>query len=161
MFVAETIFPPVFGKRLQAQVVKKGERVIMEVEITGTPEPTVTWYKDDEPLMDTDGTLKQLGNCYLLIIDAGKMLINVIFYVINFFLSNKLLYLSAEKRHAGKYMVHAVNAGGEGQSIADFAVFEPTPDTMVEVHKTIVYENVADKNLKVSKYSLQIYLICN
>lgn len=46
-------------------------------------------------------------------------------------------------------MVHAVNAGGEGQSIADFAVFEPTPDTMVEVHKTIVYENVADKNLTV------------
>lgn len=98
----------------------------MEVEITGTPEPTVTWYKDDEPLMDTDGELRQLGNCYLLIIDT------------------------VEKRHAGKYMVNASNAGGEAQSIADFAVFEPTPDTMVEVHKTIVYENMADKDLKVS-----------
>ncbi|CAG5081160.1 Similar to sls: Titin (Drosophila melanogaster) [Cotesia congregata] len=127
LVVKKTIFPPVFGKRLQAQVVKKGERVIMEVEITGTPEPTVTWYKDDEPLIDVDGQLKQIGNCYLLIIDA------------------------AEKRHAGKYMVHASNAGGEGQSIADFAVFEPTPDTMVEVHKTIVYENVADKNLKLEE----------
>ncbi|XP_057334956.1 titin isoform X6 [Microplitis mediator] len=127
LVVKKTIFPPVFGKRLQAQVVKKGDRVLMEVEITGTPEPTVTWYKDDEPLIDVDGQLKQIGNCYLLIIDA------------------------AEKRHAGKYMVHAVNAGGEGQSIADFAVFEPTPDTMVEVHKTIVYENVADKNLKLEE----------
>lgn len=49
-------------------------------------------------------------------------------------------------------MVNATNAGGEAQSIADFAVFEPTPDTMVEVHKTIVYENVHDKNIvQVSK----------
>lgn len=45
-------------------------------------------------------------------------------------------------------MVRATNAGGEAQSIADFAVFEPTPDTMVEMHKTLVYENVADKNAK-------------
>lgn len=98
----------------------------MEVEITGTPEPTVTWFKDDEPLMDRDGHLKQLGNCYLLIIDK------------------------ADKQHAGKYMVNASNPGGEAQSIADFAVYEPTSDTMVELHKTIVYENVNDKDLKVS-----------
>lgn len=45
-------------------------------------------------------------------------------------------------------MVHAANAGGEAQSIADFAVFEPTPDTMVEMHKTLVYENLQDKNAK-------------
>uniref|UniRef100_A0A0C9RAI6 Unc-89_2 protein n=1 Tax=Fopius arisanus TaxID=64838 RepID=A0A0C9RAI6_9HYME len=132
LVVKKTIFPPVFGKRLQAQIAKTGERVIMEVEITGTPEPTVTWYKDDEPLMDTDGELRQLGNCYLLIIER------------------------AEKRHAGKYMVNAANAGGEAQSIADFAVFEPTPDTMVEVHKTIVYENMADKDLKLDEKKSQL-----
>lgn len=45
-------------------------------------------------------------------------------------------------------MVHAMNSGGEAQSIADFAVFEPTPDTMVEMHKTLVYENLQDKNAK-------------
>lgn len=56
--------------------------------------------------------------------------------------------LSAEKEHAGKFMVRASNAGGEAQSIADFAVFEPTPDTMVEMHKTLVYENHADKNAR-------------
>lgn len=49
--------------------------------------------------------------------------------------------------HAGKYMVRATNAGGEAQSIADFAVFEPTPDTMTEVHKTVIYENVQDKKI--------------
>lgn len=54
-------------------------------------------------------------------------------------------------------MVHAANAGGESQSIADFAVFEPTPDTMVEMHKTLVYENLQDKNAKkVSPLSSQI-----
>ncbi|XP_063986915.1 muscle M-line assembly protein unc-89 isoform X2 [Diachasmimorpha longicaudata] len=132
LVVKKTIFPPVFGKRLQAQIAKAGERVMMEVEITGTPEPNVTWYKDDEPLMDTDGELRQLGNCYLLIIN------------------------SAEKRHAGKYMVNASNPGGEAQSIADFAVFEPTPDTMVEVHKTIVYENMADKDLKLDEKKNQL-----
>ncbi|XP_028982444.1 muscle M-line assembly protein unc-89 isoform X4 [Diachasma alloeum] len=132
LVVKKTIFPPVFGKRLQAQIAKTGERVIMEVEITGTPEPNVTWYKDDEPLMDTDGELRQLGNCYLLIID------------------------NAEKRHAGKYMVNAANPGGEAQSIADFAVFEPTPDTMVEFHKTIVYENMADKDLKLDEKKNQL-----
>ncbi|XP_031789486.1 uncharacterized protein LOC100679567 isoform X4 [Nasonia vitripennis] len=124
LVVKKTIFPPVFGRRLQAQVVKKGDRVIMEVEITGTPDPTVTWYKDDEPLIEPEYRMKQQGNCYLLLIDK------------------------AEKEHAGKYMVRATNAGGEAQSIADFAVFEPTPDTMVEMHKTLVYENVADKNAK-------------
>lgn len=39
-------------------------------------------------------------------------------------------------------MVRAVNSGGEAQSIADIAVYEPTPDTMVEVVKTVVFEDV-------------------
>lgn len=67
----ETIFPPVFGRRLQAQVVKKGDRVIMEVEITGTPDPEVTWYKDDEPLISTEFAMKRQGNSYYLFIDKG------------------------------------------------------------------------------------------
>ncbi|XP_043502049.1 muscle M-line assembly protein unc-89 isoform X6 [Polistes fuscatus] len=125
LVVKKTIFPPVFGRRLQAQVVKRGDRVLMEVEITGTPEPTVTWYKDDIPIKEQPPTLRirQQGNCYILQIDK------------------------AEKIHAGKYMVRAINAGGEAQSIADFAVFEPTPDTMTEVHKTVIYENVQDKKI--------------
>lgn len=39
-------------------------------------------------------------------------------------------------------MVRAVNTGGEAQSIADIAVYEPTPDTMMEVVKTVVFEDV-------------------
>lgn len=39
-------------------------------------------------------------------------------------------------------MVRAINSGGEAQSIADVAIFDPTPDTMVEVVKTVVFEDV-------------------
>lgn len=44
-------------------------------------------------------------------------------------------------------MVRAVNAGGEAQSIADFAVMEPTPERMVEVVKTVVFDNTTDKKV--------------
>lgn len=68
------MFPPVFGRRLQAQVLKKGDRVIMEVEITGTPEPTVTWHKDGLPIEDAlkDGyRLKTQGISHTLIFEKG------------------------------------------------------------------------------------------
>ena len=62
-------FPPVFGRRLQAQVthppwmleqnhlirrwrfqvVRPGSRVTMEIEVTGTPLPEVKWFKDGLP----------------------------------------------------------------------------------------------------------------
>lgn len=75
----ETIFPPVFGRRLQAQVVKKGDRVIMEVEVSGTPEPTVTWHKDSKPLEESMASpyrLKTQGLCHTLIIDKGDYIHN-------------------------------------------------------------------------------------
>ncbi|XP_018360288.1 PREDICTED: titin isoform X3 [Trachymyrmex cornetzi] len=125
LVVKKTIFPPVFGKRLKAQIIKKGDRVIMEVEITGIPEPIVNWYKNDVLINEQPQKLKiiQQGNCYTLVIDKAK------------------------EEDAGKYMVRATNAGGEAQSIADIAVFEPKPNTMVEVHKTVIYENIQDKNV--------------
>jgi titin len=53
--------------------VKKGERVIMDVEVTGTPEPTMSWYKDDRQILGNspDYRLAQVGNCYKLIIENG------------------------------------------------------------------------------------------
>ena len=56
-------------------------------------------------------------------------------------------------------MARAINDGGEAQSIADFAVFEPTPDTMVEVVKTVVYEDVRKHETLVSiQKTVQIVL---
>lgn len=74
LILLETVFPPVFGRRLQAQVIKKGDRVNMEVEVTGTPEPTVTWYKDGQPIAQAlkDGyKTKTVGNSHTLVIEKG------------------------------------------------------------------------------------------
>ncbi|XP_017842327.1 uncharacterized protein LOC108599780 isoform X4 [Drosophila busckii] len=119
LVVKKTIFPPVFGRRLQAQVSKKGEKLIMEVEVTGLPEPTVTWLKDDKPLQDaglSEHRLLAQGNSYKLIIER------------------------AQTTDSGKFMVKATNAGGEAKSIADCAILEPSPERMQEVVKTIIYE---------------------
>nr|XP_036215592.1 titin homolog isoform X3 [Bactrocera oleae] len=129
LVVKKTIFPPVFGRRLQAQVVKRGEKIIMEVEVTGLPEPTVTWMKDDKPIQEAGVSQHRLlsqGNSYKLIIEKGQ------------------------SSDSGKYMVKATNAGGEAKSIADCAILEPSPERLQEVVKTIVYETPVD--LKTEDY---------
>ncbi|XP_036215599.2 uncharacterized protein zormin isoform X14 [Bactrocera oleae] len=129
LVVKKTIFPPVFGRRLQAQVVKRGEKIIMEVEVTGLPEPTVTWMKDDKPIQEAGVSQHRLlsqGNSYKLIIEKGQY------------------------SDSGKYMVKATNAGGEAKSIADCAILEPSPERLQEVVKTIVYETPVD--LKTEDY---------
>ncbi|XP_036337176.1 titin homolog isoform X4 [Rhagoletis pomonella] len=130
LVVKKTIFPPVFGRRLQAQVVKRGEKIIMEVEVTGLPEPTVVWMKDDKPIQEAGVSQHRLlsqGNSYKLIIEKG------------------------ESSDSGKYMVKATNAGGEAKSIADCAILEPTPERLQEVVKTIVYETPT--NLKTETFA--------
>lgn len=48
-------------------------------------------------------------------------------------------------------MVSAVNPGGKAESIASFAVMEKTPERVVEVIKTVVYEDPKDHTRKVSQ----------
>lgn len=56
---------------------------------------------------------------------------------------------------AGKYMVRAVNTGGEAQSLADFVVLEPTPERMIEVVKTVsVHEHAGEEKVTVRYISL-------
>jgi titin len=149
--VAETVFPPVFGRRLQAQVVKNGDRVVMEVEVTGTPDPVVTWYKDGVPISEALGDkarIKSMGNCYTVIIEKGNRSTET------WGVKILTIFFLAELNMSGRFMVRAVNSGGEAQSIADIAVFEPTPDTMVEVVKTVVFEDVRKHETLVSDFSL-------
>ncbi|CRL08293.1 CLUMA_CG021374, isoform B [Clunio marinus] len=134
LVVKKSIFPPVFGRRLQAQVVKIGERVIMDVEITGTPEPRISWYKEDRPLMPgmiSEYKLAQVGNCYKLILENAKV------------------------QDSGKYMVKAENSGGEAQSIADFLVMESQPDRMVEITKTVVFSDLPQNQVKSDQTKIQ------
>lgn len=61
-----------FGHRLQAQVAKRGERVLMDVEVSGIPDPTVTWHKNNQQLDPAEYTVKKSGNNYTLVIEKGK-----------------------------------------------------------------------------------------
>lgn len=113
----------------------------MDVEITGMPEPTISWFKDDRPIeqmMTTEYRLTQVGNCFKLIMENG---LKEIFKKVKFkFFIN--FSSSAKVQDSGKYMVKAVNSGGEAQSIADFLVLEQQPDRMVEVTKTTVFSDL-------------------
>ena len=61
-------------------------------------------------------------------------------------------------------MVRATNAGGEAKSIADCVIVEPTPERMVEVVKTVIFDDAKDISaevcLKIHNY-LKKYFIVN
>lgn len=62
------------GKRLHPQSVAVGKRVTFEVEVTGTPTPSITWFKDDVQLAKTSPfyRLREQGNSHALIIEKGS-----------------------------------------------------------------------------------------
>lgn len=71
----EHVFPPVFCHRLSSAIVSVDERLNLEVTITGSPEPTVTWFKDDIPINDANLSafkLSKADNSYKLIIEHGE-----------------------------------------------------------------------------------------
>lgn len=51
-------------------------------------------------------------------------------------------------------MVSAVNQGGKAESIASFAVVDSTPDRIVEVVKTVVFEDPNDHTRKVNSLNI-------
>lgn len=122
----------------------------MDVEITGMPEPKISWYKEDRPLkegMISEFKLTQLGNCYKLILDNGLNVQHFSSGIMSIF-SLSLSIVTAQD--SGKYMVKAENSGGEAQSIADFLVLESQPDRMVEITKTVVFSDLPQDQVKVS-----------
>ncbi|KAI9552427.1 hypothetical protein GHT06_022793 [Daphnia sinensis] len=99
--VRRTQFPPVFGRRLQAQTVRSGSRVTMEVEVTGTPPPEVSWSRDDRSLSSSnDGRIftKVEGTRHWIVISKVSEL------------------------DAGRYTVRAMNRAGEAISTAELFV---------------------------------------
>lgn len=96
-----------FGRRLQAQSVRRGDRVILDAEVSGTPEPTIAWFKDNAPVQEAllpgSYSMQQVGPCH------------------------KLIFEQIDLADAGRYMVLAKNTGGEAQSIADIAVLDAEP----------------------------------
>uniref|UniRef100_A0A182UHM8 Ig-like domain-containing protein n=1 Tax=Anopheles melas TaxID=34690 RepID=A0A182UHM8_9DIPT len=113
-----------FGRRLQAQTVRNGDRVVLDVEVSGTPEPSVAWFKDGRPVQEAFApgsyALQQVGPCF------------------------KLIFEQVSLNGTGTYMVLATNAGGEAQSTADIAVLQcesaaqPAPQPAPQKHVSFV-----------------------
>ncbi|KAK3921141.1 Muscle M-line assembly protein unc-89, partial [Frankliniella fusca] len=124
IIVKKTVFPPVMGKRLQVQQARVGERIAMEVEVTGLPEPTITWSKDGLPLSaypHLEIRTRTQGNCFTLVIDKATL------------------------AHAGNYAVRATNAGGEANSSADVAVWEALPDELMDQQqRDVIFRELMD-----------------
>lgn len=90
-----------FGRRLQAQTVRPGSRVTMEVEVTGTPAPDVSWIRDDRLLIGSDDnrlSIKAEGTRHSIVIAKVTEL------------------------DAGRYTVRATNRAGEAISTAELFV---------------------------------------
>ncbi|CAG7730692.1 unnamed protein product, partial [Allacma fusca] len=132
IIVKKKTFPPVFGKRLQAQTMQRNKRIYMEVEVIGTPTPTIVWFKDGVLLdvRNPEYQFRSEGNRHILIVP------------------------NATVDKSGQYMVKASNEAGNAQSIADVVVlddrrkspaagvtiFESTIGVTEEKPVTIIYE---------------------
>lgn len=74
LFILENVFPPVMCRRLLPNTVAEGERVVLEIEVAGTPEPAVSWFKNNQPLVFPSSLyrLRQQGSCSAVIIEKGE-----------------------------------------------------------------------------------------
>ncbi|CAH1395285.1 unnamed protein product [Nezara viridula] len=105
--VKKSSFPPVLGRRLQAKTPIIGERLALEIEVTGTPNPSVSWSKDGKQITAATlgyRTISQ-GHCHTLVVDK------------------------VDHSHTGQYSATASNCAGEAKSIADVLVIDPPPLT--------------------------------
>ncbi|GFT67998.1 hypothetical protein NPIL_385641 [Nephila pilipes] len=105
---------PKFKKKLQAAVVKSGSRLVLEVSVTGVPNPEVKWYRNGNLLPNSpDFRISAIGSDHTLVI------------------------AEVFPEDSGTYMVVASNAAGEARCIADLVVEE---DRSPEVEKKITYQ---------------------
>lgn len=120
VIVKKTQFPPVISKRLQPRVLGVNERLHLEIDVTGTPSPTITWSKDGQPLTPSDRVaLKSEGTRHILIIQQ------------------------AEPGDSGRYGVMATNAAGRAESLADVMVTPLVMDKAPPTHK-IIFTDISD-----------------
>lgn len=117
---------------MASTIVTVDDRLNLEVTITGSPEPTVTWFKDDVPIKDANLSpfkFSKADNSHKLIIEHGGSLKR--FSLCNFLYDN---LFTAQLTDAGKYMVRATNGGGEARSLADIVILEKAEPPEPVVH---------------------------
>lgn len=154
--IAETTFPPVFGHRLNAKVAKLGDRILLDVEVSGIPDPAVTWYKDERPIdaaILSAFKVHSQGNCHTLIIEKGTRGPSAEEQrrLMRYRAALTFDVISVGQSDAGKFMVKAVNDAGEAQSIADLVIGEPIAEPMLKPAIQVDTEHIEQTN--VSRYA--------
>ena len=61
-----------FIKQLGAQAVAPGEKLHLEVEIDGIPDPSAKWYKDDKLITPQTHSINSDGKRHYLTIPKGR-----------------------------------------------------------------------------------------
>ncbi|KAI6213933.1 hypothetical protein M3Y94_00209900 [Aphelenchoides besseyi] len=86
--------PPNFNPSLINQVIREGESAVIEVRVTGNPQPSLEWTKDDRPL-------QQSVNVRLVTEENGW---------------SRIYIQHVGPEDIGLYVVKAVNSSGEGRT---------------------------------------------
>ncbi|XP_035212204.1 muscle M-line assembly protein unc-89-like isoform X2 [Stegodyphus dumicola] len=101
----EKMDPPKFVKLLEGLAVTEGQPVVLECQLLGGPETTLSWYKDGLQIMNSPAYQIQTESCGL----------------------SKLTIPMAKISDRGTYSVKAQNKAGEAQSICTLSV---SPETV-------------------------------
>ena len=89
--------PPAFILRPNDLVLMKNESGASHCKVSGKPIPTITWYKDEEPVLDDEHIQIECVPC-----DTGYEVVSVLKYS-----------QAVPERYDGNYQVHAVNESGK------------------------------------------------
>ena len=74
LVVKRSKLSPVFLRRLNSQSISLGQKLKLEVEVGGYPNPKVTWYKDDKEISnDAINKVSNVGNSSILIVSNMKV----------------------------------------------------------------------------------------
>ncbi|CAL4122342.1 unnamed protein product [Meganyctiphanes norvegica] len=124
LVVKKTQFPPVIGKRLQPLAVGVGERIHLEVDVTGTPTPSVEWRKDGMHIRPDDRVqIKHEGSRHYLVIQPATL------------------------DDIGRYGAMVMNNAGRAETLADVHVTSsaaPVMDKSPGQHQRTFFSDVTD-----------------
>ena len=74
LVVKRSKLSPVFLRRLNSQSISLGQKLKLEVEVGGYPNPKVTWYKDDKEISnDAINKVSNVGNSSFLVVSDMKV----------------------------------------------------------------------------------------
>ncbi|XP_068215232.1 uncharacterized protein [Palaemon carinicauda] len=128
VIIKKTQFPPVISKRLQPAVVSVGERLHLEIDVTGTPSPNVTWTRDGMPITPSEHfAIRSEGTRHILVIQQ------------------------AVADDSGRYSAIASNSAGRAESLADVRVMQVVKEPPPTSTHTIIFTDTVDESKSISE----------